>query len=267
VVGIGVQACGGDSDSTGPSAVNNPPTIQSIAAGSVDVDADQSIQLTATVSDAETAPSALTYQWSSTPTGGTFTGGGAQVRWKAPANSPDAYTIGLTVVETFKSEGVTKENRVSSSVQVRPSDLAVRALVSTFLTDFATFSTSAAQCVRNFSDKLCSSGKASELSDISGNRSRSGVQIESGTFTISSVTFNGALTAADILAPCAFTDRFSNGSRVTNGGVCHMTAVYDAPKWYLCTSNFDPPYTSTPSSAGPPVVFTDRALLPLYSHP
>ena len=260
-----VAACG--DSATGPSGgSNSPPTIQSLVAGApqVEVAGDQTVQLTATVTDAETSPGQLTYNWSASPENGTFTGTGAQVRWKPPTTTPAESTITLTVVETYSSGSAMKENRVSSTLPVRYNDLIIGGLVSQFLTDFGTFEVGPAQCVRNFSDNA-SCGKASELRDVQNNRSD--FHIFSASYQISSLTYTNS-TFARVLAPCTFKDRRnSDGVMETVSGTCNLTAVYESPRWALCTSGFDPPFTTTIGSVGTPTVTLDRALLPRYSHP
>jgi hypothetical protein len=273
-VALTAAACG-DSDVTGPgNGTNTPPVIQSLTAGSAQVDGEQSVQLTAVVADQETTPAQLTYQWSATPSNGTFTGSGAQVRWRPPSTAPvpSEFTITLTVVESYFSGANTKENRVATSTDVRYNELIVQGLVNQFLTDFGTFSKTPQECVRNFSDNC--SGKSAELSDIAGNRARSGVQIESASFPPASVSLRASGVVADASAPCTFVDRNSNGTRVAVAGTCDLTAVYEAPRWLLCTSNFNPPFTTTPLGGAlqsmpraPAASFTDPALLPRFSHP
>jgi hypothetical protein len=274
---LGSLSCG-NSDPTGPVVtINAPPVIESLVAGSpqIETSSDQSIQLTATVTDKETAAAQLAYTWSASPNPGTFTGTGAQVRWKASATLPETTTITLTVIESFTSGGTTKQNAVTSTVQVRYNDLLIAALARQFLTDFGTFAITPAACVRNFSDALCSRGKSDELSDITNNRNRSGVQIQSSTLGTTTVALtNGAGTTAASSTPCVFTDRFANGTTQKAGGTCDITAVYDQSKWWLCESKFNPPFCSNadcPSSfdAGRVLPFSlfDRTLLPPFSHP
>ena len=255
-----ISACG-DSPVTDPGGpANAAPVIESLVLGAQQVEADLDVQLTATVKDAETAPAQLTYLWSSSSSGGSFVGTGAQVRWKAPrgATTPDLITLTLTVVEAYGTTTPKKENRTTSTVQVRynDSEKEIRDLASQFLTDFGTYSVSPSQCVRNFSDTLCASGKASEMTDVANNRNRTGVQIESATFSQPAVTLNAARTSGNASAVCTFVDRFSNGSRQTVTGTCNISAVYDAFRWFLCTSTFDGPFV------------TSNGLAPSrYSHP
>jgi hypothetical protein len=233
-------SCSGNPSSPTPSpsnatVTNTPPVVQSVTASASRVEADQELQLTAVVQDAETAVSDLTYAWSATPLPGTFSGTGASVRWRAPtgATTPDLYTLTLTVTERYTSGGVQKTNQASGSVQVHYNDSSaeIRNLVSQFLTDFGTFSVTPEQCVRNFSDSC--PGKAEELSNIRDNRRE--VHIESATFNPSAfaITVNSAGTKANIDAPCTFKDNLG-----TTSGDCLLTAVYESFKWLLCDSHY-----------------------------
>lgn len=252
--------------------MNAAPVIQSLAASvplvsgvlQVDVSGDQTVQLTATVTDAETSPATLAYTWSSSA-GGTFIGNGPQVGWRAPAGSADPATVTLTVVESYTQASTAKENRVSSTVQVRYNESMIGGLVTQFLKDFGNFSVSPQVCVRNFSATMCSSGRAEELGDVTGQRNQSGVQVESATVGTPAVTVSSAATSASIAVPCSFRDRFSNGTHQTVTGTCNLTAVYDTSRWYLCTSRFNDGVVTT-DRLGSSVVTTSRTLPP-FSHP
>lgn len=223
-----------------PVVINTPPVIQSVTAGAVRIEAGLELEVTASVQDAESSADQLTYTWTAAPTSGTFVGTGARVMWRAPvgADSPDTYTLTLTVSETYRSEGVQRENRVSSSAQVRYNDSVaeISKITSEFLTDFGTYTVSPEQCVRNFSDNC--PGKADELEDIRNNRRL--FQILSATFTISSVAIHSDATRADITAPCTFVDiEKATGRRETVTGTCKLRSVYESFRWFLCESRFE----------------------------
>lgn len=266
VLAAGFAACGGSPSTPTPTpppppvVINTPPTIQSVTAGAVRVEADTEVQLTATVQDAETPVASLTYQWSSQPAAGTFTGSGAQVRWRAPKSvtTPDTYTLTLTVVENYTSQGQPKENRVSGSTQVRYNDSVaeISKIVGDFLTDFGTNSVTPEQVVRNFSDSC--RGKAEELIDVQNNRRL--FTILSAQYTIQSVTLNSDRTRADVVAPCTFRDiPKSTGVTETVRGTCLLTSVYESFRWWLCDSRFEHISTTIPLALQP-------SLLP-YAHP
>ena len=245
-------AIGACSDSTPttpaqPVVNNTAPTIESIAVSSARVDAGQEVQLTASVKDAETPLDQLTYTWSASPVSGTFTGSGAVVKWRAPMQqaTPALYLLTLTVTEKYTSSGQTRENTVSSTASVHYNDspAEVAHLGIDFLVDkFANFNVSPAQAVSNFSDSC--KGKADELGDVTENRAN--FHILSGTFTPTSVAFNSGLTTGTVDGPCAFEDIPNSGPNAGRkervSGTCHLTTVYENFRWFLCVSNFEPPY-------------------------
>src|SRR4029079_14719254 len=103
-----------------PPRPNTPPVINSLVTSSVRAEAEQDVTLTASVQDAETPVDQLIFGWSATPLAGTFTGTGAQVRWRAPhqQKSPDTYTVKLDVTERYTSGTQTLQNEVSKSIDL-----------------------------------------------------------------------------------------------------------------------------------------------------
>lgn len=223
--------------------VNNPPVITSLTVSADRIEAGDEVTLTAVVTDAETPVDQLTYQWTSSITGGTFTGNGRQVRWRAPsgANTPDSITFTLTLTEDYKSNNVPKQNTVSSKVAAHYNDSVkeVGDLALQFLRDFATNDMSPEQCVRNFSGSC--PGKFAELTDV---------QNERRLFTILgadlSVIFvkltNADRTTATTDVDCVFYDIPKTGPRAgireRVPGICTLTAVYESFGWWLCTSTW-----------------------------
>lgn len=247
MLALGIAACDGGTPikpsdpPLPPPVVNNaPPTITGVRISSERVEADEEVELSASVKDNETALDQLIYAWAASPAAGTFTGNGPIVKWRAPRQqtTPDIYTFTLTITETFTSAGEARENKVvSSPVMVRYNDSAaeVLGLAMQFYQDFGTFSVSPEQCVRNFSDNC--SGKRDELSDIRNNRLTT--RILSSTFTASSITFNGNKTAGTVRGPCTFEDiPNATGRRQKISGECLLTTVYEEWRWYLCVSHF-----------------------------
>ena len=199
--------------------------------------------MTAVVQDRESNPADLTYEWSADR--GTFTGTGARVRWRAPANerTPATYDLRLTVIERFTAPGESggteqKEHRVSASAPARVNDSRkeITDLVLTFLGDFADSKVSPQTCVRNFSDSC--RGKADELKDITDGRARA--DSISSDFHVSDIRFNGDRSFADITAPCKFTSRLkANGKVEVATGTCLLDSVYEDGRWWLCDSHFN----------------------------
>jgi hypothetical protein len=212
-------------------------------------EADGEIELTGVVQDQETSPSALMYEW--TATGGTFSGAGATVRWRAPAvAAPTTHEVTLTVVERYTvtdpdGRPETRENRVAATtaIRVNNSQAELTSLVLTFLDDFVHSERSAAYCVRNFTDSC--PGKQWEYDDITRDRENYVIDPARSSFSIASITYNRlppTATRATVLAPCSFfsTSR-STGKSGTASGTCRLIAAYENWRWFLCESWFDPP--------------------------
>jgi len=160
---------------------NAPPSIVSIAVkGSKPreppqfADLDETVTVSATVTDAETPVSQLTFAWSAEA--GAVSGSGASVTWTAPHafTTPGNLTLTLTVTERFQttnSAGVqaSGENQVKGTTTVRMHDS--RKEVSDLAVNFLTaFSQQLAPEVvmANFS-RNCA-GTNAELSDVQHNQ-------------------------------------------------------------------------------------------------
>jgi len=222
--------------------VNTPPVITSLTVSSQRVDANDQVQLTASVTDAETPVDSLTYQWSASITSGTFTGSGRQVQWKAPsgATTPGTVTFSVTVVENYTSLGQPKQNQVTATVSSHYNDSVkeVGDLALQFLTDFSTNDVSPAQCVRNFSDNC--PGKFAEQSDVENERRL--FTVLDRDLRILFVNVDAAKTSATTDIDCVFYDIPKTGPRAgireRVPGICKLTAVYENFKWFLCTSTW-----------------------------
>jgi len=237
-------------------APNSLPTIEWLFTNTERAEINGQIELNAVVSDAETDPANLQYEW--TATGGSFTGSGRSVMWNAPATAnPALHELKLTVVEKYTTTDAdgrtqTRENRVSRSVTAHVNDSAAElsALALTFLDDFVHSERSPEFCVRNFSDNC--RGKAEELGDIQRNRVQYIIDPGRSSYRISSIGYNTPAnvptqaTFATVLAPCEFgsTERATGIFGVARG-TCRLTNVYEDFRWRLCESNFLPPASST----------------------
>ena len=147
---ISFTACGssstGPSDPPPPPPVNALPVVTSILVkGTLSREPSQyatlgeTVNVTATVTDAETPVAQLTYEWSSS-VGGTFGGNAATTTWTAPATltgtTPVNATLTLTVTERVDA---TRNNRVTgtSVVDLHNSPKEVGDLAVLFLEDFS----------------------------------------------------------------------------------------------------------------------------------
>ena len=126
-------------------------------------DIGETITLVATVTDKETAPSALTYEWSGP---GTFSGAGSSVSWTAQASmpgKPSPATITLNVTETYMEGDVTQRNVSTGSytVSVHDSSTEIFDIGDDFLTLFTHSEIPTDQVLHNFSTS-CDRGRGRE---------------------------------------------------------------------------------------------------------
>jgi hypothetical protein len=237
------------------SSGNPPPVIQTITV-SPRAEAGTALDVSAVVTDQETSPANLIYEWAAST--GTFSGNGANVRWAIPAiTAPGAVDLTLTVIERYTvpvaGGGVeTRENRVSQTATVHANDSSreITALAATFIDDFIHPERSPEFCVRNFSNSC--QGKQDELSDIRDNRrlfvidpAQSGLGTGSiGFYDTGNVSRRIAVPPsqagfAEFLGPCHFVStRIATGGREVATGTCRLTTVYEDWQWHLCDSNF-----------------------------
>jgi hypothetical protein len=225
--------------------VNTAPVLSAITASVARAEVNQSIEIKATVTDAETAPDKLTYVWTSDV--GEFTGAGAVVTWRLAAGkspTPLDLKVTLTVVETYDSfdsagRPIKAENKVSRTetlTRVHDSVAELSAMSTRFLVDlFGNSSVKPDQCLVDFSDAC--PGKRDELHDIENNRTE--FLILSATARVTSVVVDGARNNASIDLACEFRDRhLKDGKEGTSRGTCVLTAVYEKNRWWLCSSHF-----------------------------
>jgi hypothetical protein len=222
-----------------PPPPNAPPVIRSIEAEHRRLEIGATTTLSAVVEDAEAAPDALQYEWKADA--GSITGEGRQVTFEAPASvdAPVEPEITLTVVETYTVNGLQRTNRAvfeTAPVRVHDSRTELTDLAKTFLDDFIDSSVPASECVRNFSDSC--GGKASELRDIQFNRDNY-TMLPSSKYSIRSVNVLKPWAEGEIRASCEFharTIKTMQTGVVT--GTCELTAIYEADRWWLCSSSF-----------------------------
>lgn len=211
---------------------------------------DETVNVSATVTDAETPVSQLTLVW--TADAGTFTGSGITVTWKAPHEfrTPGPVTLTLTVTERYETTDstglpVTRENqtRATSAVSVHDSVKEVGDLAVEFLVDFSK-QLDPAFVVRNFTASC--GGTADELSDVQRNNRDN---------LITSFTIGTPVTTVGFTGRCPFRDRFGDACaqvpvdwRSTNrttgqqgraSGTDQVTAVLENDRWRLCASDFN----------------------------
>ncbi len=237
---------------------NEPPTIQSLKAqGSRPdepaqfADLNEEINVTAMVTDEESSPDDLTYEWSTDL--GTFSGTGRTVKWRAPtaASTPAKATLTLNVVERYQTTNdsglpFTVENRVTktSTVNVHDSEKEVGDMATEFLTNFSKSEVSVSTVMKDFTPSC--SGTADERNDVEDNRDN---------FTITSYSIGAPNVTVDFDGRCSYRSRSgdacsasrvqwnsvekSSGDTGVAKGVDHVAAVYLSGRWWLCSSDFE----------------------------
>lgn len=254
-----MASCGGTPDGPGPiiqppptQPVNSPPTIEAITIGLERAEVTDDVVVTATVRDAETAVNELQYAWSADA--GTFSGEGASVKWRPPADraTPAEYTMRLTVTETYgfaDASGVRPRNIVSAtsteSVRVHNSPKEIGDMSLGFLRDFATSAIPADVAVRDFSDSC--RGKSDERSQIADNRID--YQILSSSLNLVGASAASSRVTGRATVACGFTSLVKAcepgraeckvGATERVAGDCVLTTVYEQRRWWLCDSTFE----------------------------
>ena len=223
-------------------------------------DLDETVQVSATVTDAETPASQLTFSWSSDA--GAFSGSGSNVTWTAPHTfaTPANMTLTLTVVERFQTTNsaglaVMGENQVKGTTTVRlhNSSKEVGDLAVDFLTTFSQ-QLDPAIVMRSFTTAC--GGTAAELADVQHN------QVD---FTISSWKVGVPDTTVPFTGHCVFRNRSGDacaevpaewhslikaatyhpelkpyiGHTMNVTGTDQVTAVLENDQWKLCASDWN----------------------------
>lgn len=246
-----------------PSGSNRPPVIAGfVSVGtrhnqpSAFADVGELLTISANVSDAETAPSNLTFAWSGP---GSFVGGGSSVSWTAPTTSTTA-GVSLVVTERYDEGGVTHANVVSGTfpVRVHDSQREILDMGEDFLTLFTRNEVPTDQVLHNFST-TCDGGRGrrDEASDTSAARIKYQQDFSKfritrtppATFNFGSacLAFGSRIRPAD--ACSLFTvhweftyrvdeDGHKAGDHGVTDGTDHVTAVLENGEWRLCHSDF-----------------------------
>jgi hypothetical protein len=270
-----LAACGGSPTAPPPPPPPPPPPANSLP--SIDgiavqgrragqparfADVRETVDVVATVRDAETPLDELVYQW--TATAGTFSGTGRAVTWTAPesASTPAIVTITLKVVEHYGHPGQPKNfsQEVSGSETLRlhdsgreVGDMAVR-----FLTEFSKPQTNQdwRDIMRDFKADACPRpGEVdAERLDVINHYEN----YHMNAFSIGVPTVNVAFGGTCPFRPdnlrgdaCAITsvdwdstDR-RTGIQARTLGLSYLSAAYSVAdsRWWLCASHFEPTTT------------------------
>jgi hypothetical protein len=268
-----VASCGGTSPtspapkpppSDGVPPQNALPSIDAVAAQGRRpkqparfADAGETIDVTATVRDAETSVDELVYMW--TAPLGTFAGSGKAVTWKAPDNvtAPTKVILTLKVTENYGYPGQAKSfsQNVTSTIEValHDSKAEVGKMARDFLLDFSDTSIKDINLImRNFGTgtRCPDPGEiASERDDVTRNFTYYDMKAYSVGQAVSSVNFGGL---------CAVPDGFTKGDacsvvpvmwdsvdtrtgqRGSTRGEDIVSATYSTQdsRWWLCSSRY-----------------------------
>ena len=250
VVGAMALGCGGSPNGPGPvppptPTPNSPPTIESIVASVLRAEVDTDVTVTATVRDAETPISQMTFEWKTDV--GTFSGTGPIVTWRVPkgAVTPANHTIRLTVTETYGNGQRNVVSGDSAAIRVHDSPKEMGDIVTEFLKRFGDSNVSTTACLTDFHDGLCSVGKNAEMNDIDYNRKH--YVILNYHLDPPRVNYTAGANKADVFIRSSFSSRIINCSGWPNGN-CVLNAtesvtfdeyapmVYDQGRWWMCES-------------------------------
>jgi hypothetical protein len=263
-----VTACSSPTTPPPPPGPGPPPTNAMPVIGSVTVqgrragqparfaDVRETVDVAATVSDAETPIDELVYQW--TATAGTFTGTGRNVTWTAPDSAPAPVTVTITlkVIEAYGHPGQPKnfsqEVTGTQTIALHDSTKEVGDMARRFLTEF-----SKPQTNQNVDDimKDFSASRCPELWQIEEERDQviahytnyivhdyqigpASVNLEFG----GACAFRGALGDACAVVPVYWNDTEKNtGVTGSTSGLDHISAVYATAdsRWWLCSSQYE----------------------------
>ena len=207
-------------------------------------DLDEEVSVTAVVEDPDTPADRLTFEWSAEV--GAFSGTGATVTWRAPADASTPKAIVLTVKVSDPGSNSTTG---TATVSLHNSRKEVGDLSRQFLLDFSDSKNGAAVVVRNFTKSpRCEADRDEEFNEIDTNRN---------TYRITSSNIGPATVNIQFASlPCSYLPRDGDacasvpstwdsvcapGATCTPGrsqGIDYVTAVYEGTEWKLCASYF-----------------------------
>jgi hypothetical protein len=251
-----------------PTVANSPPVVSVLTAQgsrasepSAYANVDEAISVAATVTDAETPVTTLTFDWSAEA--GVVIGTGPTVTWKAP-HSAGRSTIRLTVTETYTTpdpSGLPVQSRyvVTGTVDVDVHDEAseIAAMAKNFLVRFSQSNVSPNDVMTDFKDGCGAggTGKQDEYNQVVANRQN--FRIVDWSVGEPRVTVNfkslspyrsrsgDAWAAVDVrwVSQClvAGVGCTSAGGTRLDAGTDWVTTQYDAQtrRWWICDSDYE----------------------------
>lgn len=220
------------------------PVIRAITVPTSRVEAGVDIALSATVEDAETPLTQLTYQWAASA--GTITGSGTTATWTIPKGITAGVdvTVTLTVIDNYQAlvnnQLVPRQHVVvgtATPFRVHDSEAETKELARKFLLDlFGNSAIPPEGCLVDFTTVgRCARGRDLELKDIIDNRNL--VFINSARIHSQTVSVSG--NEAVVVSYAEFFDTvIATGQPGHALGDFTLTAVYDSSRWWLCESTY-----------------------------
>jgi hypothetical protein len=240
---------------------NQPPTIANISIKGTGrnepggySDIDETLNVVATVTDAETSVGDLKFHWDVEV--GAISGDGPTVTWRSPhdVSSPRDVTFTLTVTESYQSTDtnglpVTKENKTTGTavISLHDSRKEVSEMAYQFMADFSNSSVPKSTVLRNFSNSCSETGK--EGADVDKNRRLWRIDgYDDGKPSVD-LKFAGTckvdVGAVDACAYVPWTWRSTcvnpgprQGQKAVAKGQDQVSAIYQGNRWWLCGSRW-----------------------------
>jgi hypothetical protein len=223
-----------------------PPVIQSIVAQGTRAeepaqfaDLNETVNVSATVTDADSTAGSLQYTWSADV--GTISGTGAKVTWQAPASAATPVKATITLSVTDGATAVTG----TSAVSLHDSTKEIGDIATLFLVNFSKSEVPVDTVMKDFTPEC--PGTAGERQDVINNRT--GFVITSWNVAPPQVTVSfgaGCQTVHGLRQGdgCSYSQVRWDSNKVGGGtdsveGVDQIAAVFLSDRWWLCSSDFD----------------------------
>lgn len=223
-----------------------PPVIQSLVAQGTRTrepaqfaDLNETINVTATVTDADTPGESLQYTWSADQ--GTITGTGSKVTWQAPASATTPGKVTITLKVGDGGSDVTG----TSTVSLHDSTKEIGDMATLFLVNFSKTEVPVDTVMQDFTPQC--PGTPAERQDVVNNRN--GFVITSWNVQPPQVTVGfgaGCQTVHGLKEGdgCSYSQVRWDSNKVGGGtdsveGVDQIAAVFLSDRWWLCSSDFD----------------------------
>jgi hypothetical protein len=223
-----------------------PPAIQAIVARGTRAkepaqfaDLNETIDVTATVTDADSSAASLQYTWSADL--GTISGTGAKVTWQAPASAATPLKATITLSVTDGATPITG----TTAVSLHDSTKEIGDIATLFLVNFSKSDVSVDTVMKDFTPDC--PGTAGERQDVINNRNEFVITSWNVQPPQVTVNFGGGCQTVHGLREgdgCSYSQVRWDSNKVGGGsdsveGVDQIAAVFLSDRWWLCSSDFD----------------------------